>query len=180
LTEGWQASFQASYFEGKSEQVNHPLRAFTGGYAGTAVGPGIAPVLVPVVPVTTIPSTNPSFPAGTGATVANLRYTFLNIGPEVTQTDSKAYRAIAELTGKVAGWDVDINAGFTEVALSVDGRNYVNPGNLQTALDSTTEPFLVGLQISAAVNNFVAARVRGQRDQREGTTRLGNLRRCLG
>jgi iron complex outermembrane receptor protein len=156
LTDGWQASFQASYFEGKSEQVNGPNRAFAGGYAGTAVGPGIPPTLVPVVPVTTIPSTNPSFPAGTGATVANLRYTFLNIGPQVTQTDSKAYRAIAELTGKLAGWEVDVNAGFTEVALSIDGRNYVNPGNLQTALDSTTDPFLVGQQNSAAVNNFVA------------------------
>jgi len=152
----WEGSFQVSYFEGKSQQVSGPDRAFVGGFQGVTSGPGVTPMLVTPLGPTTIPSTNPSFPTGTGLTTGNLTYTFLNLGPLTTETDSKAYRAIADVNGKVAGWDLEFSAGFTEVALSLDGMNYVNPGNLQTALDSTTDPFLVGQQNSAAVNNFVA------------------------
>jgi iron complex outermembrane receptor protein len=152
----WEGSFQVSYFEGKSQQVSGPDRAFVGGFQGVTSGPGVTPTLVAPLGPTTIPSTNPSFPTGTGLTTGNLTYTFLNLGPLITETDSKAYRAIADVNGKVAGWDLEFSAGFTEVALSIDGFNYVNPGNLQTALDSTTDPFLVGQQNSAAVDNFVA------------------------
>jgi iron complex outermembrane receptor protein len=157
LADNWQASFQATYFEGKSQQVNGPDRAFAGGYQGVTSGPGVTPTVLPFIPQTTISNTNPTFPAGTGLTVGDLRYTFLNLGNgTITETDSKAYRAIADVNGKVAGWDLEFSAGFTEVALSLDGLNYVNPANLQTALDSTTAPFLVGQPNSAAVVNFVA------------------------
>ncbi len=156
FAENWQGSFQVSYFEGKSQQVNGPDRAFVAGFQGVTSGPGVTPTLVAPLGPTTIPSTNPTFPAGTGLRVGNLTDTFLNLGPTITETDSKAYRAIADVNGKVADWDLEFSAGFTEVALSIDGLNYVNPGNLQTALDSTTDPFLVGQPNSAAVNNFVA------------------------
>jgi iron complex outermembrane receptor protein len=152
----WQASLQASYFESKAQQVGGPTRAFVGGYQGVASGPGVVPTLLDPIDPTTIPSTNPSYPAGTGLDVANLRYTFLNIGPTITDTDSKAARAILEVNGKAAGFDVEFSAGFTEVKLYLDGLNYVNPLNLQTALNSTTDPFLVGQQNTAAVNSFVA------------------------
>ena len=156
FAENWQGSLQVSYFEGKSQQVNTPSRASVAGFQGVTSGPDVIPTLLPPLGPTTIPSSNPSFPAGTGLSVGNLTYIFLNLGPQLTETDSKSYRAIADVNGKVAGWDLEFSAGFTEVALSLDGLNYVNPGNLQTALDSTTDPFLVGQQNSAAVNNFVA------------------------
>lgn len=152
----WKLAFDAGFFESKAEQVAGPARTFLSGYQGVASGPGVSPTLLMPVDPTTIPSTNPSYPTGTGLAAGVLRYTFLNLGPEVTKTDAKSYRAILNLDGKAAGWDLDFSAGYTEVSLGLRGLNYVNPGNLQTALNSTTAPFLVGQANSAAVNAFVA------------------------
>ncbi len=152
----WQASVQANYFESKSQQVGGPSRTFAGGYQGVASGPNTPPTLLNPLGPTMIPSTNPTYPAAAGPGPALLRYTFLNIGATITDTDAKSTRAVLELDGKAAGFDVDFAAGFTEVKLYVDGFNHVNPLNLQTALDSTTAPFLVGQPNTAAVNDFVA------------------------
>ena len=115
--------------------------------------------MLPAIGPTTIPSTNPSFPAGTGLTSGYLRYTFLNIGPTETFTDSKNYRAIADLDGKIGSWNVNVSVGYTEVKLAVENDNYVQPALLQAALDSTTAPFLIGQPNTAAVNNSVAPQV---------------------
>lgn len=160
FNDAWQANIEGGYFESKAEQVNRPDRAFIGGYQGIAVGPGIPPSLLAPVGATTIPATNPSYPAGTGIPVGDLHYTFLNIGPTITRTDAKTYRAVIELNGRAAGWDLEASAGYTEVKLALTGLNYVSAQNLQTALDSTTAPFLVGRPNSAAVNNFVAPPLR--------------------
>jgi iron complex outermembrane recepter protein len=152
----WEASVQVSYFEGKSQQLSSPSRTFPAGYQGVTSGPGVTPTLIPLQPPTTISNTNPSFPTGTTLTTGVLRYTFLDLGADLTETDSKSYRAIADVNGKIGDWRLEFSAGFTEVALSIDGYNFVNPAHLQAALDSTTDPFLVGQSNSAAVNNFVA------------------------
>lgn len=162
LTSNWQLSLGGTYFESKSEQTNGPRRTFPGGFQGVTSGPGVTPSVVPAVGPTTIPSTNPSFPAGVvipgGAGI--LRYTFLNLGPEITQTDAKSYRATVDLDGKIFhSWDLNLSVGYSEVKLDLTGLNYVNPGNLQIALDSTTAPFLVGQPNSPAVDAFVAPRL---------------------
>jgi iron complex outermembrane receptor protein len=159
LDQGWQLSLEGTYFESKSAQIGQPNRAFTGGFQGVTSGPGVVPEVLPALDPTTISSTNPSFPAGTGLTTGLLRYTFLNVGPTETFTDSKNYRAIADLDGKIGSWDVNVSAGYTEVKLGVENDNYVQPGLLQAALDSTTAPFLIGQPNTAAVNNSVAPRV---------------------
>jgi outer membrane receptor protein involved in Fe transport len=156
LASDWEVSVEGAYLESKDQLEGGPVRAFTGGYQGVTSGPGVIPTLLDPLSATTIPSTNPSFPAGTGLTVGNLRYTLLNLGPTIHETDSKSYRAIADLNGKVGTWGVEFSAGFTEVKLDIDGQNYAEPATLQAALDSTTAPFLVGQQNSSAVNNFVA------------------------
>jgi iron complex outermembrane recepter protein len=159
LDQDWQLSLEGTYFESKSAQIGQPNRAFTGGFQGVTSGPGVVPEVLPALDPTTISSTNPSFPAGTGLTTGLLRYTFLNVGPTETFTDSKNYRAIADLDGKIGSWDVNVSAGYTEVKLGVENDNYVQPGLLQAALDSTTAPFLIGQPNTAAVNNSVAPRV---------------------
>jgi iron complex outermembrane receptor protein len=159
LDQNWQLSLEGTYFESKSAQIGQPNRAFTGGFQGVTSGPGVVPEVLPALDPTTISSTNPSFPAGTGLTTGLLRYTFLNVGPTETFTDSKNYRAIADLDGKIGSWDVNVSAGYTEVKLGVENDNYVQPGLLQAALDSTTAPFLIGQPNTAAVNNSVAPRV---------------------
>ena len=156
FSDAWQADIEGGYFQSKSEQVNRPDLAFTGGYQGIAVGPGIAPSLLPAVGATSIPDTNPTYPAGTGLAGGNLSYTFLNLGPTIAQTNARTYRAVIDLNGKVGGWDLEASAGYTEVKLDLTGLNYVNATNLQAALDSTTDPFLIGQPNSAAVANFVA------------------------
>ena len=152
----WKLAFDGGYFESKAEQAGGPGRTFLSGYQGVASGPGVTPTLLTPVDPTTIPSTNPTYPAGTGLSSALLRYTFLNIGAEVTKTDAKSYRAVLDLDGKVADWNLDFAAGYTEVSLGLKGIGYINPGNIQVALNSTTAPFLVGQPNSAAVNAFVA------------------------
>ena len=156
LASDWEVSVEGSYLESKDRLEGGPVRAFTGGYQGVTSGPGVIPTLLDPISATTIPSTNPSFPAGTGLNVGNLRYTLLNLGPTIDATDSKSYRAIADLSGKVGTWDAEFSAGFTEVKLYIDALNYAEPATLQAALDSTTAPFLVGQQNTTAVNNFVA------------------------
>jgi iron complex outermembrane recepter protein len=156
FADNWQVALEGTFFQSQAEQVGQPSRAFTDGFQGVTSGPGVTPeVLAPLGP-TTISNTNPTFPAGTGLTQGYLRNTFLNIGPTETLTDAKTYRAIADLNGKVGSWNLEASAGYTEVKLNVDNRNYVQPGLLQAALDSTTAPFLIGQPNTAAVNNSVA------------------------
>ena len=152
----WQFSLQGTYFESKAEQVGNPSHTFTDGYQGITSGPGVTPSLLTALPPTSIPSTNPSFPAGTGQTSGLLTYTFLDLGPTVTKTDARTTRVVADLGGSVANWDVTSAVGYTQVRLNVKGYNSVNAANLQTALDSTTDPYLVGGQNSRAVDDFIA------------------------
>ena len=152
----WQVSVQATYFESKSEQVGAPSSTFTGGYQGITSGPGVTPSLLAALDPTSIPSTNPSFPSGTGQTSGLLTYTFMDLGPTVTKTDARTTRLVTDLQGTVAGWDMTSALGYTQVRLNLKGYNNVNAANLQTALDSATDPYLVGQQNSQAVDDFIA------------------------
>ena len=158
IVNDWQWDFEGGYFESKSEQSNRPDTSFAGGYQGIEFGPGIGPILLnPVGPIT-IPSTNPSFPKGVAATSGFLRYTFLNLGQgaTITETDAKTFRAVFDLKGKVGPVDVEASAGYTEVQLDETGLNFVDATNLQAALNSTTDPFLIGVRNSGTLNDFVA------------------------
>ncbi|MDB6101064.1 MAG: hypothetical protein JWO52_1063 [Gammaproteobacteria bacterium] len=171
--EGWQLALEATYFESKSQQIGQPNRTFTNGFQGVTSGPYVTPQLLAPLGPTTISSTNPSFPAGTGLTQAFLRYTFLNIGPTQAFTDSKNYRAIADLDGKIGSWDVNLSAGYTEIKLGIEYDHYVQPGLLQAALDSTTAPFLIGQPNSAAVNDSVAPQLTSSDSSKLFFTHLG-------
>lgn len=156
FADNWKLSLQGTYFQSQSAQIGGPSRNFTNGFQGVTSGPDVTPEVLPPLGPTTISSTNPSFPAGTGITQGFLRYTFLNIGPTETFTNAKTYRAIADLDGKIGTWNLEGALGYTEVKLNVDNRNYVQPALLQAALDSTSAPFLIGQPNTAAVINSVA------------------------
>jgi iron complex outermembrane receptor protein len=153
----WQLSLQASYFESRAQQVSGPSRSFPNGFQGITSGPGVSPTLKePPLPPTTIPNTNPSFPAGTGLTSGVLYYNFLDLGPRTTATDARSSRWIASIEGRLAAWDLAASAGYTQVLLDLTSRNVVDPSNLQAALNSATDPYLVGRPNNAAVANFIA------------------------
>jgi len=154
----WSFDAQGGFFESKSQQVNRadgPLQ-YANGYQGIAFGPGVGPTLLPPVAPLSVPATNPSFPSGTGLPGGLLRYTFLNLGPTTNDTDAKSYRAVLGLRGDIGRWSLDATVGYTEVSLDLTGHNFISEINLQSALNSTTDPFLIGQANSPALNAFVA------------------------
>ena len=156
LPADWQLSVQGTYFQSRSQQLAGPSRAFAGGYQGITSGPGVVPAVLAAVDPTTIPSTNPSCPKGTGLSSGLLRYTFLDVGPTVTDTNARTSRFVVDLNGGFSGWDLAAAAGYTEVKLDLRGSGSVNAANLQQALNSSTAPYLVGGPNSAAVLGFIA------------------------
>ena len=156
LPADWQLSVQGTYFQSRSQQTGGPSRAFASGYQGITSGPGVVPAVLAAVDPTSIPSTNPSFPKGTGLTNGLLRYTFLDVGPTVTDTNARTTRLVADLNGSFAGWDMAAAAGYTEVKLDLRGSGSVNAVNLQQALNSSVAPYLVGGPNTAAVLGFIA------------------------
>ncbi len=159
LADDWQLSVQGTLFRGKAETNAPPGVSRSTGFQGITSGPGVVPRLLPVVPRTTIPSTNPSFPASAaaaGLTEGFLTYTFLDLGPRKTTTDSTATRLIADLQGTWGRWDLNAALGLTEVTLDVTGRHFINPARLQEALNRSTDPYKVGQANSDAVKAFIA------------------------
>jgi len=176
LGENWELSLQGSYFRGKAEQTAPPGASRTSGFQGITSGPGVVPQLMPVVPRTTISSSNPSFPASAaaaGLTVGNLSYTFLDLGARRTLTDSAATRLIADLQGTLGSWDLSASLGHTAVDLDLTGLHFINPRNLQTALDRNTDPYLVGRPNSDAVKAFVASELKVSDTSRLDFVHLG-------
>ena len=158
LANDWQVVTEGGYFRSTSELTFAPSGSFSNGYQGVASAPGVPPTLVTPVPPITIPDTNPTFPTGTGLTSGVLHYTMLDVGPVTKLTDAQTYRAVVDLNGKAAGWNIESSVGYTEVDLALTYLNEFDPTNLQAALNSTTDPFLVGQANSAAVLNFVSPR----------------------
>lgn len=156
LNADWQVSVQGGYFLSKSQQAHQPASTFTGGYQGITSGPGQIPMLLDPLPPTTISNTNPSFPVGTGLTSGLLRYNFLDLGSQLFESDARTSRLIADIQGTLAGWSISAAMGFTQVRLAQTAHGLVNAANLQTALDSTTAPYIVGGPNSASVLDFIA------------------------
>jgi iron complex outermembrane receptor protein len=168
LAADWTLGVQGTYFESRAQQVTAASTTFTGGYTGVTSGPGVIPSFLAPLGPTTIPATNPSFPAGTGLAGGNLVYSFQQpLGPIDTETDSKAMRAVIDLDGKIGTWDVNFSAGYTEVRLGISINGIVLAGALQDALNSPTDPYLVGGNNTASVLNSIAPA--------EGTTDTSKL-----
>ena len=158
LGSDWQLVLSGSFFERKLKSYGAPVRTLTGGFQGITSGPGVVPALLPVVPRTTIPSTNPAFPQSAkdaGITRGNLYYTFLNdLGPTLTDIDSKTGRLATELSGRLGNWDVGASLGYSEVKLRLVDTGQIDARNLQSALDNGT--FVPGTGISDAVRAFIS------------------------
>ncbi len=152
----WQLSATGAYFVSKSQQAHQPASTFTRGYQGVTSGPGQIPTLLDALPPTSIPATNPSFPSGTGLTAGLLHYNFLDLGPQLFESDARTSRLVADLRGTLVGWEVIASIGASEVRLRQTAHGIVNAANLQQALDSTTAPYLVGQPNSSAVLDFIA------------------------
>ena len=154
----WQLTLDAAWFDSQSEQLLQPARTFSSGDQGIVFGPGEAPTLLAALAPTTIASTNPSFPAGTGLARGDLVYTFLDLGPRTTRTDARTTRLVGAAKGRAGAWQIEAALGYSQVVLAQVSTNFVSAANLQTALDSLTDPYLVGGPDPASVDAFIAPR----------------------
>ena len=155
LTPTWQASLEGTLFSSKAEQVGAPSRTRPGGYQGITSGPGVTPSLLDTV-TPTLPNTNPSFPAGAPITSGPLTYTFLGLGPSITDTFARTTRLTADLQGNWHDWDISLGGGYTQVKLSLRGKNFVEQGALNTALNDPVNPWVIGGDNSQAQVNRIA------------------------
>ena len=162
LSSNWEANVKASYFDSRNQQVRQPSTIPFGSFAGiTTTGPGVIPAIVGAIPSFTVPA---NYPGNTLGVPANIRALVTPDRGRVEDVDSKSYRVVAELAGTVGGWDVRGSAGYTKVTTDIDYRNYLNPGNLYAALNSSdpNTRFLLSGPNSAAVMSFVTPLVHHQ------------------
>lgn len=115
LAGDWRFVLQASWFNSRAEEIGNfssPVgnrTAYPPGLVNIAFGPGVSPHLVPATPaVFTVPADYPGNPYGVPAP---LIYSFPEIGPAETHTDTNTYRALVSLDGTAGGWKLHATAG---------------------------------------------------------------------
>ena len=131
-------------FESGSQQVAPPFPPgndccidtsyVQGGIVNVGFGPNTAPHVVTYAPVT-VPAGKLGNPYGVAAP---LIYTFGDIGPLETYLDTVTYRMMLDLTGKVAGWDVTVDAGAMYSSTSDRQLGDIEPANLQADINNGT------------------------------------------
>jgi iron complex outermembrane recepter protein len=88
-------------------------------------------------------------------TTGNLYYNFLNdLGPTLTDIDSKTARLAAELTGRLGNWDLQAAAGYSQIKLRLVDTGLIEPVHLQNALNDGS--FVPGQANSSAVLSYIS------------------------
>jgi iron complex outermembrane recepter protein len=142
LAGDWTMTWTGSIFDSVSQQVapqsppfGHALNQTGINSSGNTIfqfGPGITPRAIPY-PVYTLPADSPQNPFGVPAELA---YSFPDIGPNVIDSETTTYRLFADVRGTAGGWDLDGQVGLMYARTNLDIYGYVEPGALQSALNS--------------------------------------------
>jgi iron complex outermembrane receptor protein len=145
----WQVNFKASMFDSKDQVEIAPQNYPHGAYVGnTALGPGITPHVVGYIPNFTVPT---NYPGNTTGGPANIYGVITDLGGRVDNVDSKSYRVAADLTGSWYNWDLSASLGMSRIVTSQTYSNYVDRTALYNAINSPTNPYLIGGGNSAAM-----------------------------
>jgi iron complex outermembrane recepter protein len=145
LGDNWTFVATGSVFDSASQQVAPPFppgndccndTAYVqGGVVTVGFGPGVAPH-VTGFPIIVVPKGVLGNPYGADAP---LIYTFGNdVGPLTTYIDTVTYRFMADLQGKVAGWDVTVDAGVMYASTSVSQLGDIEPANINADIANGT------------------------------------------
>jgi iron complex outermembrane recepter protein len=142
LSNDWSATFTGSVFDSSAQQIAATSfgHAFsnTGQEAGSisniSYGPGLPASLVSY-PVLSLPATSPLNHTGS---VANLVYSFPDIGPYQVTTDTITYRLFGDLRGQAAGWDVDGQIGVMYASMTQKIYGNIIPSLAQEDLNNGT------------------------------------------
>jgi iron complex outermembrane recepter protein len=154
--ENWSLNVKASFFDSKGQQTMSTPYAVNGwnpsypgaSYAGNVSNPigGVPQLNVGSIANYTLPQYGGGYLEGV----------IPQLGLPTINTDSKTYRLVGDLTGNVAGWDVDVALGLTQVSTNLSFSNFVNYDNLGTDLFNGTFNPLGGN--SAATMSNIAPR----------------------
>jgi iron complex outermembrane recepter protein len=131
----WKFNATASVFNSQAEQVCCTYQSTDyafGGITITGFGPHYPPTNVSY-PIFTVPASYPGNPYGAAAP---LIYNFWEVGMPQTTTDTNTYRLFTELTGTVAGWDIDADIGAMYARMNESFYNDIEPAAVQTALNN--------------------------------------------
>jgi len=125
---GWSGVVTASMFQSKAEQLEAPSTALNQwpallGAVNTE-DPTQQPILIPVGNVNNPYPANPAW----------LAYTFGDVGPTMTFTDTRMFRFVADLKGEVAGWELDSSIGVMRGLTRLTYDNWVTLSGLNTVL----------------------------------------------
>jgi iron complex outermembrane recepter protein len=145
LADDWTFVATGSVFDSASQQVAPPFppgndccnnTSFVqGGVTTVGFGPGVAPH-VTSFPITVVPAGVLGNPYGVAAP---LIYTYANdVGPLTTYIDTVTYRFMADVQGKVAGWNVTIDAGAMYSSTSVEQLGDIEPANINAYIANGT------------------------------------------
>jgi iron complex outermembrane receptor protein len=149
LGSGWQADVKASLFESKV-RLPQGFTNFPSSYATQlSLTSGVAPFYVvgSGIPSIRVPANYPGNPFGVAAI---LRGPIPNAPERDIATDSKAYRLVADVTGSVANWDIDVSLGYTRNNLDRDSTGNLNTPALNAALNRAVDPYSIYGANSAA------------------------------
>jgi iron complex outermembrane receptor protein len=113
---------KASVIARFTRQLGSHQQLFTEGsyYTGTFVQ-RISPTPIPNAPTLTLPPTSAFYPTAFVASLAGgnvslpleLNYRPIELGPRVDRLTAEQWRALAGLTGQLAGWDYELTGNYT-------------------------------------------------------------------
>jgi iron complex outermembrane recepter protein len=137
IGDNFEDSTQLSWFNSKAEQVafNYTSTAYPVGLFNIVFTPADpTPRTVPSSPeVVTVPANYPGNPYGAPAPLV---YNFAQLGEPTVTTDTNTYRFLTDLTGDVAGWDIDAAAGIMYSRMDYDLYGNIEWQQLQNALNN--------------------------------------------
>jgi iron complex outermembrane receptor protein len=138
----WQANLKASMFESRATLPQDPT------YYPSSYGnqlemlPGIAPHYIAgsAIPAIRLPANYAGNPFGVPAI---LRGAIPGAPEHDVITDSKAYRLVADFTGSLGAWDLDLSFGYTRDNLERKAPGSLNVPALNAALNRSGTPFSI-------------------------------------
>lgn len=157
FADNWQLTLTGSYFQSESQNIILPRNVPAGSFAGvTAIGLGVTPAIIGAIPAFTVPASYPGNPFGVPA---NVRAIMPDQTGRTTDFESNAVRLVAQVSGAVAGWDINASAGYTKVETDITYSGTLNATALFNALNDPVNPFRLTGGNSAAVMNAVSPEI---------------------
>jgi iron complex outermembrane recepter protein len=143
LGAGWSGVVTASMFQSKAEQLLAPSLAFDAWPALIGAfnteDPTAQPILLPIGNVNNPYPHNPAW----------LAYTFGDVGPNLTFTNTRMFRFVADLNGSVGAWQLNSSIGVMRGLTRMTYDGFVLLSGLNTVLANNTYHLGAGANLNS-------------------------------